>query len=399
MVPQTKVFVGSLPHGSRPEDLRKLFERFGVVTECDIMNRCGFVHMQTEDQATAAIRALHNTTFNGGVITVERGRIKERGQRGPGGPRGGMRGGMRNGMEGGIRRLGGGGPMRGPPMGGRDAPYMRDARPMGPMRGGDMRGPPMGGAGMVMRNGMSGGGAPYDRSLDRPMASSGGYPDDRYGGYGGEDRRGFALMDGRGARSDPYGAPAPMYDDRRGYATGGIDEIAPMYPDDRRATMYPDERDMMDRRAPMRGGPIPITTGYDRAPPRPAPMGNGDMYSRRSPPSMRGGAGAVGGYDRDPYQQPYTPMGRKQVCHRAGSDLGCTPGRATWSRRILDDCGAFMNRDIVILTRHVLSARAAERRRMPLGSCPEVWTRTGTRHVRRARRDIPHHTQLSVKNQ
>uniref|UniRef100_A0A2A4JSZ0 RRM domain-containing protein n=1 Tax=Heliothis virescens TaxID=7102 RepID=A0A2A4JSZ0_HELVI len=71
MVPQTKVFVGSLPQGSKPEELRKLFERFGVVTECDIMNRCGFVHMQTEEQASAAIRALNNTSFNGGVISSE----------------------------------------------------------------------------------------------------------------------------------------------------------------------------------------------------------------------------------------------------------------------------------------------------------------------------------------
>ncbi|CAG4957046.1 unnamed protein product [Colias eurytheme] len=297
MVAQTKVFVGSLPQGSKPEELRKLFERFGVVTECDIMNRCGFVHMQTEDQASAAIRALHNTSFNGGVITVERGRIKERGQRGGGG---GGRGGMRGGMRGMDRR--GGGPMRGGPP--RDAPYpMRDSRPMGPMRGSDMRGPPMGGGGMSMRNGM-GGGAPYDRGMDRPPM--GGY-DDRYNGYG-EDRRGFALMDGRGAR-DQYGAPPPMYpDDRRGY--GAVDDMPPMYPDDRRAPMYPDERDMMDRRGGMRGGPMPMASGYDRAPPRAAPMGNGDMYSRRTPPPMRGGGGAAAGYDRDPYAQQYAPMGR-----------------------------------------------------------------------------------------
>ncbi|XP_050354018.1 RNA-binding protein 4.1 isoform X1 [Nymphalis io] len=306
MVAQTKVFVGSLPQGSKPEELRKLFERFGVVTECDIMNRCGFVHMQTEDQAAAAIRALNNTTFNGGVITVERGRIKERGQRGGGG-RGGMRGGMRGSMD---RR--GVGPMRGGPGGLRDAPYphMRDSRPMGPMRGSDMRGPPMGG--MPMRNGM--GGAPYDRSMERPPM--GGVYDDRYNGYGGEDRRGFALMDGRGTR-DQYGAPPPMYpDDRRGYGAP-VDDMAAMYPDDRRAPMYPDERDMMDRRAPMRGGPMPMSSGYDRAPPRAAPMGNGDMYSRRTPPPMRGAAGAGGGYDRDPYAQQYPPMGRGGGAARA----------------------------------------------------------------------------------
>lgn len=275
---QTKVFVGSLPQGSKPEELRKLFERFGAVTECDIMNRCGFVHMQTEDQAAAAIRALHNSTFNGGVITVERGRIKERGQRGGGG--GGRGGGMRGG--GGMDRRGPG-PMRGGPMGARDAPYMRDSRPMGRMSSGDMRGPPMSG-GMGMRNGMGGGGgggASYDRGIDRQM---GGYADDRYGGYG-EDRRGFALMD-RGSRADPYAAPAPMYpEERRGYgAAAPIDDMGSMYQDDRRsAALYPDERDMIERRVPMRGGPMSMSSGYDRAPPRAAGMGNGDMFSRRSP--------------------------------------------------------------------------------------------------------------------
>lgn len=245
------MFVGSLPPGSKPEELRRLFERFGVVTECDIMNRCGFVHMQTEDQAAAAIRELHNSTFNGGMITVEKGRIKERG-----GPRGGGRGGMR----GSDRR---GGLRAGPP---RDAPYppIRD-RGMG----GPMRGPPM-------RNG---GG--YDRGMDRvPM--TGGY-DDRYYGYGGEDRRSYAAMDTR--TRDPYAAPPPMYpDDGQGY-TAPVHDMAAMYPDDRRAPMYPDERSAMDRRPPMRSAPMPA--GYDRAPPpRAAPMGNGDMYSRRAEPAM-----------------------------------------------------------------------------------------------------------------
>ncbi|XP_072929681.1 uncharacterized protein [Epargyreus clarus] len=278
MVLQTKVFVGSLPQGSRPEELRKLFERFGTVTECDIMNRCGFVHMQTEEQATAAIRALNNSTFNGGAITVERGRIKERGARG-GGARGGMRGGLRGAPE---RR--GGGPVRGPPPA-RDAPYMRDARPM-PMR--DLRGPPMGG---MARNGM--GAAPYERGMERAL---GGY-EERYGGYGGEDRRGFALMD----RREQYGAPAPLYEERRGY--GGVEELAPLY-DERRAALY-DERELLERRA-LRA-PLPLAAGYERA--RAAPMGNGDMFSRRSP--MRGAS--AGAYDRDPYAQQYPPMGRSWV--------------------------------------------------------------------------------------
>ncbi|CAH2267853.1 jg12930 [Pararge aegeria aegeria] len=304
MVGQTKVFVGSLPQGSKPEELRKLFERFGVVTECDIMNRCGFVHMQTEEQASAAIRDLHNSTFNGALITVERGRIKERG-----GPRGGGRGGMRGGMRGLDRR---GGMRAGPP---RDAPYppVRD-RGMG----GPMRGPPMGG--MSMRNGGS-----YDRSMDRSPMGGGSY-DDRYNGYGGEDRRGFALMDSRGAR-DPYAVPPPMYpDDRRSYAAP-VDDMAAMYPDERRAPMYPDERDMMDRR--------PMSSAYDRAPPRVAPVGNGDIYSRRAEPSMRASNGATSGYDRDPYAQQYPPMGRGvlSVVTTCGRCCGATGGDARRKRQ------------------------------------------------------------------
>lgn len=80
------------------------------------------------------------------------------------------------------------------------------------------------------------------------------------------------MVDGRSAR-DPYAAPPPMYpDDRQGYG-------APVDP------MYPDERDMMDRRAPMRSAPMPMSSGYDRAPPRAAPMLT-DMYSRRSDQNM-----------------------------------------------------------------------------------------------------------------
>jgi RNA recognition motif-containing protein len=64
--------------GSKPEDLRRIFEAFGVVTECDIMNRCGFIHMATQEQADAAINALNNSLFNGVNIVVERGRMKDR---------------------------------------------------------------------------------------------------------------------------------------------------------------------------------------------------------------------------------------------------------------------------------------------------------------------------------
>lgn len=68
---QTKIFVGRLPLDAKQEDLRALFEKFGTVTECDVLNRFGFVHMKTEEMAKRAITSLHNTEFMGSRITVE----------------------------------------------------------------------------------------------------------------------------------------------------------------------------------------------------------------------------------------------------------------------------------------------------------------------------------------
>lgn len=277
---QTKVFIGSLPLGSKPEELRRLFERYGVVTECDVMNRCGFVHMQSEEMASNAIHALNNTSFNGGVITVERGRIKERGR---GGARGGPRGpaGPRRGPS------GAGGPMRGP--GGppvRDSPYMRDRPPMdmggrpGPMGPGPM-GPPRNGAPYDRQ-----GRAPYDERLGGPP------PGPQGPGFSGEDRRGFALMGGYGGGMGGYG------DDRRGGYPNDDRRGCGMFGDERRGGggggggMFGDDRPnmMMDRRGGGGGGgmrPPMSMPSFDRGAPRgPAPMGNGDIFSRRSPPQM-----------------------------------------------------------------------------------------------------------------
>ncbi|XP_030369665.1 glycine-rich cell wall structural protein isoform X2 [Scaptodrosophila lebanonensis] len=74
-----KIFVGSLPPGCKPEELRRLFTTFGVVVECDVMNRCGFVHMESTDVADAAIGALNGTDFKGQSIVVEPGRPGRKG--------------------------------------------------------------------------------------------------------------------------------------------------------------------------------------------------------------------------------------------------------------------------------------------------------------------------------
>ena len=69
--------MGNLALNSRPEQLREMFEGFGVVTECEVRNRCGFVHMQTPEMAKNAIDALNNISYNGTRIKVEPGRMRK----------------------------------------------------------------------------------------------------------------------------------------------------------------------------------------------------------------------------------------------------------------------------------------------------------------------------------
>ncbi|KAK7865871.1 hypothetical protein R5R35_003986 [Gryllus longicercus] len=104
--PRTKIFVGRLPEDAQSEDLRKLFERYGIVVECDVLYRYGFVHMKTEEMAARAIEALNNTEFMGVRISVEQSTGKK-GGRGFG--------------DGGYRPM----RMRGSMRGARTTPYMR----------------------------------------------------------------------------------------------------------------------------------------------------------------------------------------------------------------------------------------------------------------------------------
>jgi len=88
-----KIFIGNLPGDGRikAEDLRPLFEQFGTVSECDVVeknikNICkvpslsivgysvyyGFVHMQDEVSATKAISRLNGYTIKKKIITVEK---------------------------------------------------------------------------------------------------------------------------------------------------------------------------------------------------------------------------------------------------------------------------------------------------------------------------------------
>ncbi|VDQ15786.1 unnamed protein product [Trichobilharzia regenti] len=78
-----KIFVGNLNPQSKASDLRKKFEAFGKVTECDVVNNFGFVHMEKESEAEAAIAGLQNAFLDGVKINVERSHGKRGGGPGP----------------------------------------------------------------------------------------------------------------------------------------------------------------------------------------------------------------------------------------------------------------------------------------------------------------------------
>ncbi|XP_042368304.1 RNA-binding protein 4.1-like isoform X2 [Plectropomus leopardus] len=66
-----KIFIGNLACNTSPEELRELFEKYGKVSECDIVKNYGFVHMNNMSEAEEAIRNLHQHQLNGWRMNVE----------------------------------------------------------------------------------------------------------------------------------------------------------------------------------------------------------------------------------------------------------------------------------------------------------------------------------------
>ncbi|XP_054457328.1 RNA-binding protein 4.1-like [Anoplopoma fimbria] len=66
-----KIFIGNLACNTAPEELRELFEKYGKVSECDIVKNYGFVHMSNMSEAEEAIRNLHQHQLNGWRMNVE----------------------------------------------------------------------------------------------------------------------------------------------------------------------------------------------------------------------------------------------------------------------------------------------------------------------------------------
>lgn len=95
---QTKLYVGNLSYKTRDEDLKAVFEEAGAVVSAKILTDretgrsrgFGFVEMETEEGAQAAVQKLDGYTLDGRRLKVDESRPQER--RGGGGDRGGDRG-------------------------------------------------------------------------------------------------------------------------------------------------------------------------------------------------------------------------------------------------------------------------------------------------------------------
>lgn len=88
-----RIYVGSLPYSTTDSQLSDLFSAFGTVADAQvIMDRFtgqskgfGFVEMENDDQADAAIAALNGSTLGGRTLVVNQARERE--SRGGGGGR------------------------------------------------------------------------------------------------------------------------------------------------------------------------------------------------------------------------------------------------------------------------------------------------------------------------
>ncbi|MHC2068926.1 RNA recognition motif domain-containing protein [Bremerella sp. T1] len=106
-----KLYVGNLPYSYTGTDLENLFGEYGPVAYVSVISDretgrsrgFGFVEMDNDQDASAAIDALNGFDVDGRKLVVNEARERE--QR-PGGPRGGGGGGHRGGGGGGGYRGG-----------------------------------------------------------------------------------------------------------------------------------------------------------------------------------------------------------------------------------------------------------------------------------------------------
>jgi len=113
-----KLYVGNLSYGVSDSALEQLFSQFGTVQSAQVIQDratgrskgFGFVEMDNDAQAQAAIDGLHERELDGRRLTVNEARPREdRGGGGGGGGGYGGGGGSRGGRGGGGGGYGGGG--------------------------------------------------------------------------------------------------------------------------------------------------------------------------------------------------------------------------------------------------------------------------------------------------
>src|SRR5437868_9459444 len=112
-----KLYVGNLSYSVDSSELETMFGAHGTVQSAEIISDretgrskgFGFVEMSSDEEAQAAIAALHGQQHGGRALTVNEAKPREDRPRGGGGGGGGGRGGYGGGGGGGGGRSGGGG--------------------------------------------------------------------------------------------------------------------------------------------------------------------------------------------------------------------------------------------------------------------------------------------------
>ena len=77
-----EIYVGNLPYNTTEDDLKNAFSAHGEVSRASIIKDrdtgkskgFGFVEMPSQDEASSAIEALNNASFNGRNIKVNAAR-------------------------------------------------------------------------------------------------------------------------------------------------------------------------------------------------------------------------------------------------------------------------------------------------------------------------------------
>jgi RNA recognition motif-containing protein len=95
-----RLYVGNLGYNVTSADLERLFAEHGTVRSAQVIEDrasgrskgFGFVEMESDDQAQAAITALNGQQHDGRALTVNEAKPREAGSGGGGGGRGGRGG-------------------------------------------------------------------------------------------------------------------------------------------------------------------------------------------------------------------------------------------------------------------------------------------------------------------